>query len=96
MSKINSLEEALEVGMTPKQKEIFMVIDAWWAKFGFGPSVDDIMRLTGDKGRGNVARLYHASDMLRHKLMEVLDRHIPHLDEGCKERGCPCYEPEKS
>ena len=44
----------------------------------------------------NVARLYHASDMLRHKLMEVLDRHIPHLDEGCKERGCPCYEPEKS
>ena len=57
MSKINSLEEALEVGMTPKQKEIFMVIDAWWAKFGFGPSVDDIMRLTGDKGRGNVARV---------------------------------------
>lgn len=57
MSKINSLEEALERNMTPKQKEIFMVIDSWWAKFGFGPSVDDIMRLTGDKGRGNVNRV---------------------------------------
>lgn len=41
----------------------------------------------------NVARLYHASDMLRNKLMEVLDRHIPHLDEGCKKRGCACYDP---
>ena len=52
-----SLQEALEVPMTPKQKEIFMVIDSWWNKFGFGPSIDDIMRLTGDKGRGNVARV---------------------------------------
>lgn len=42
--------------MTPAQKEIYMVIDEWWKRFGFGPSVDDIMRLTGDKGRGNVAR----------------------------------------
>ena len=41
----------------------------------------------------NMARLYHASDMLRDKLMEVLDRHIPHLDEGCKVRGCACYDP---
>lgn len=57
MSKIKDLESALERNMTPRQKEIFMVIDSWWARFGFGPSVDDIMRLTGDKGRGNVARV---------------------------------------
>ncbi len=43
--------------MTPKQKEIFTVIDEYWKRFGFGPSVDDIMRMTGDKGRGNVARV---------------------------------------
>jgi SOS-response transcriptional repressor LexA len=57
MNKIKNLEEALGRTVTPKQKEIFMVIDSWWAKFGFGPSVDDIMRLTGDKGRGNVNRV---------------------------------------
>ncbi len=57
MSKIKDLDGALEVNMTPKQKLVFMVIDSWWARFGFGPSVDDIMSLTGDKGRGNVKRI---------------------------------------
>lgn len=42
--------------MTPAQKEIFMVIEEWWATFGFGPTIDDIMHITGDKGRGNVNR----------------------------------------
>jgi len=45
-----------KVEMTPAQKEIFLVIDEWWKRFGFGPSVDDVMRLTGEKGRGNVSR----------------------------------------
>jgi SOS-response transcriptional repressor LexA len=43
--------------MTPKQKDVYLVIDEWWKRFGFGPSIDDIMRNTGDKGRGNVARI---------------------------------------
>lgn len=43
--------------MTPKQKEVFIVIDEFWKKYGFGPSIDDIMHMTGDKGRGNVSRL---------------------------------------
>ena len=42
--------------MTPAQKEIFLVIDEWWKNVGFGPTIDDIMKLTGEKGRGNVAR----------------------------------------
>jgi SOS-response transcriptional repressor LexA len=42
--------------MTPAQKETFLVIDEWWKTFGFGPTIDDIMRITGEKGRGNVAR----------------------------------------
>lgn len=42
--------------MTPAQKETFLVIDEWWKKFGFGPSVDDVMRVTGERGRGNVSR----------------------------------------
>ena len=42
--------------MTPAQKEIFVVIDELWKKFGFGPSIDDIMRITGERSRGNTAR----------------------------------------
>ena len=42
--------------VTPAQKEIFLVIDEFWKNFGFAPSIDDIMRITGDKGRGNVSR----------------------------------------
>lgn len=42
--------------MTPAQKEIYLVIDEWWKRFGFGPSIDDVMNFTGERGRGNVAR----------------------------------------
>jgi len=42
--------------MTPAQKEIFLIVDEFWRNYGFGPTIDDIMRLTGEKGRGNVAR----------------------------------------
>ena len=35
--------------VTPAQKEIFLVIDSFWKKHGFGPSIDDIMYLTGEK-----------------------------------------------
>lgn len=52
-------ELAMEAPMTPRQKDIFLVVDEWWAKFGFGPSVDDIMRITGDRSRSNVHRMMH-------------------------------------
>jgi SOS-response transcriptional repressor LexA len=42
--------------MSPAQKEVFLIIDEYWKNFGYGPTIDDIMRLTGEKGRGNVAR----------------------------------------
>jgi SOS-response transcriptional repressor LexA len=42
--------------MTPAQKEIFLIVDEFWRNYGFGPTIDDIMRLTGEKGRGNVSR----------------------------------------
>lgn len=43
--------------MTERQAQVYMVIDSWWKKFGFAPSIDNIMSITGDKGRGNVARI---------------------------------------
>jgi SOS-response transcriptional repressor LexA len=55
--RLKTLEESLERPMTPNQRNVYLVIDEWWKMFGFGPSIDDIMRNTGDKGRGNVARI---------------------------------------
>lgn len=46
--------------MTPAQKEILLVVDEFWKKFGFGPTIDDVMYITGEKGRGNVARKMRA------------------------------------
>ena len=45
-----------EKELTPAQKEVFLVIDEFWKKYGFAPSIDDVMYITGEKGRGNVAR----------------------------------------
>jgi SOS-response transcriptional repressor LexA len=42
--------------VTSAQREIFLVIDEYWKRNGFGPSVDDVMYLTGEKSRGNVYR----------------------------------------
>jgi len=42
--------------MTETQKQVYMVIDEWWKRFGFGPSVDDVMKYTGYTSRGNVHR----------------------------------------
>ena len=56
MDRVRDLEGALGRLMTPKQKMIFLCIDEYWKRFGYGPSIDDIMMLTGDRGRGNVHR----------------------------------------
>lgn len=42
--------------MTPAQRDLYLVIDEWWKKFGYGPSVDDLMTVLNVKGRGNVHR----------------------------------------
>ena len=42
--------------MTEAQSAIYKVIDEWWKRFGHGPSIDNIMFITGEKGRGNVHR----------------------------------------
>ena len=39
-----------------------------------------------------LAVMYHASQALRTKLFDALNKHIPHLDDGCFERGCPMDE----
>ena len=42
--------------MSPAQKTTFLIISEYWENFGYGPTIDDIMRMTGEKSRNNVAR----------------------------------------
>lgn len=43
--------------MTERQSQIFKVIDEFWKKYGYAPSIDNIMFITGDKSRANVHRM---------------------------------------
>ena len=52
-----TFEECMEVGMTPAQKEVFLVIDEWWKAHGFGPSIRDICRIRGKGGMGNTSEI---------------------------------------
>ena len=50
-------EECLEKDMTPAQKEVFIVIDEFWKKHGFGPSIRDICMMRKKKGMGNTKEI---------------------------------------
>ena len=40
-----------------------------------------------------VAVLFYASpSLLRQKISEAINKHIPDLDPACMERGCPCID----
>lgn len=46
-----------ETEMTPRQKEIYMIIDEFWRSYGYGPSVDEVMYMANVSGRGNIHRI---------------------------------------
>ena len=43
--------------MTPRQQDIYLVIEMWWKKYGYSPSIDEIMFVSKDRSRSNVSRL---------------------------------------
>lgn len=43
--------------VTEKQQYIYEIIDSWWNQFGFAPSIQNIMDITGDKSKGNIHRI---------------------------------------
>lgn len=59
--------------MTEKQAYIYDIINKWWIKHGFAPSIDDIMDITGDRGRGNVHRTMKKLVALGHFLFSCCD-----------------------
>ena len=48
-----TFEECEGKDMTPAQKEVFLIVDEWWRKWGFGPSIRDICEIRGKGGMGN-------------------------------------------
>ena len=50
---VTGFEDGMGRCMTEKQKMIFLVIDEWWKKWGFGPSIRDICEIRGKGGMGN-------------------------------------------
>lgn len=49
--------ECMGMKMTPAQREVFLVVDEWWKRYGFGPSIRDICKLRGKGGMGNTSEI---------------------------------------
>ena len=43
--------------MTPRQNDVYLVIETYWEKWGFSPSIDEIMRYAKISSRGNASRI---------------------------------------
>jgi len=52
-----TFSECMEVGMTPAQKDVFLVVDEWWKHYGFGPTIRDICRVRGKGGLGSTSEI---------------------------------------
>ena len=53
MRRVSGTKEELEAKMSPAQREVFLVVDEWWKKYGFAPSLRDIAYVRGKMGLGN-------------------------------------------
>ena len=43
--------------MSPAQKEVFIIVDEWWKKFGFSPTLRQIAEMRGKVGIGNTKEI---------------------------------------
>jgi hypothetical protein len=50
-------EECMEKKMSPAQNEVFLVIDEWWKKYHYAPTLRDIAYIRGKMGLANTKRL---------------------------------------
>ena len=46
-------EQCMEVEMTPAQREVFLIVDEWWKKYGCSPTLRQIADVRGKTGIGN-------------------------------------------
>jgi SOS-response transcriptional repressor LexA len=52
-----TFNECMEVEMTPVQKEVFLIIDEWWKRYGFSPSLRDIAHQRGKMSMSNTSKI---------------------------------------
>jgi SOS-response transcriptional repressor LexA len=52
-----TFEECMEVGMSPAQREVFLVVDEFWKKWGCSPTLRQIADLRGKSGVGNTKEI---------------------------------------
>jgi SOS-response transcriptional repressor LexA len=52
-----SYEECLVVDMTPVQREVFFIIDEWWKRYKFSPSLRDIAVQRGKMSMSNTSKI---------------------------------------
>lgn len=49
--------KCMEMDMSPAQKEVFLVIDEWWKRYGYSPTLRDIAYVRGKMGLGNTKKI---------------------------------------
>jgi len=52
-----SYDECMEKPMSPAQKEVFLVIDEWWKRHGYSPSIREIAYVRGKMGLANTHKI---------------------------------------
>ncbi len=52
-----SYEECLEKIVSPAQREVFIIVDEWWKKYGFSPTLRNIAYVRGKAGIGNTKEI---------------------------------------
>ena len=57
MRKVWGERGELEEKMSPAQREVFLVVDEWWKKYGFAPTLRDIAYVRGKMGLGNTKKI---------------------------------------
>ena len=50
-------EDCLRIDMSPAQREVFIIVDEWWKKWGHSPTLRQIMDVRGRGGLANTKRL---------------------------------------
>ena len=43
--------------MSPAQREVFIVIDEWWKKYGYSPTLRDIAHMRGKMGMASTSSI---------------------------------------
>lgn len=58
--------------MSPAQKEVFFVIDEWWKKYGYSPTIREIAYVRGKMGLGNTQKI--VDRLVKLGVIKKLDR----------------------